>query len=364
MPASQPAIGRFGTIAVVACVLYPLLGGLLGCGTEANSNTEVAGGGGPATAVVVALPTRHEFADRIEALGTALANESVVITVQVTETVRRVAFHDGRTVETGQVLVELTSEEESAQLAEAQANHADATLRFRRIADLAKQGTESQSRLDEVSAARDAAEARLHEIQARISDRLIRAPFGGVLGLREVSPGTLLQPGDRITTLDDIDVIKVDFSVPEAFLAALQRGLEIESESAAYPGRRFAGTLTAIDTRIDPGTRAVRARAEIPNADHALRPGMLLTIVLYANPSESIALPEQALVPQGDKQFVVLVDGEHGRRVEVRIGRRVPGLVEILSGISLDDLVVVDGSSRVRPGGRVKIVRRSAPPGA
>ena len=331
------------------------LAGWTGCGSDAAP--QAGGGSERVTTVVITYAKKADFADRIEALGTAHANESVVITARVMESIQRVNFEDGATVDAGTVLVELTSTEESAQLDEARANYDETLRRYARIEDLAQQGTESQARLDSVTAARDAARARLAELRARLSDRLVRAPFRGVLGLRSVSPGGLVHPGDRITTLDDIDRIKVDFSVPERFLASLEPGQVIQTQSAAYPGRSFEGRISAIDTRIDPRSRAVRARAEIPNPDHALRPGMLLSLEVRANPRTSTALPEEALVPRGDTQFIVLVDAEErAQRMKVRIGRREPGLVEILDELPEGARIVIDGSTRVRPGGRVRIV--------
>jgi membrane fusion protein (multidrug efflux system) len=316
--------------------------------------------------VVLGHPTPRDFADQIEALGTAKANESVVITARVTETVQRVTFQDGADVEAGDVLVELTSAEESAQLDEARAQHADARQRYTRVVDLHRQGTESQSRLDQVTSQLDAARARLASLEARLSDRLVTAPFSGVLGLRAVSPGTLVKPGDRITTLDDIDLIKLDFSVPEAFLSSLRTGLVIQGRSSAYPERDFEGRVVAIATRLDPRTRAAMVRAELANPERLLRPGMLLTISLRANPRRSLAVPESALLPQASQQFAVRVDGElKASRVEVTIGRRVPGYVEVLSGLEATDRVVIDGASKVRPGSTVRVVGRAdAPPDA
>lgn len=349
--------------AHLAAASLLFLTGLAGCGSDATPQVE--GSSERVTAVVVTFAGKANFADRIEALGTAHANESVVITARVMETIQRINFQDGETVDADTVLVELTSTEESAQLDEARANYDESLRRYARIEDLAGKGTESQARLDSVTAARDAARARLAELRARLSDRLVRAPFRGVLGLRSVSPGGLVQPGDRITTLDDIDRIKVDFSVPERFLASLVPGQLIQTQSAAYPGRSFEGRISAIDTRIDPRSRAVRARAEIPNPDHALRPGMLLSLEVRANPRTSTALPEEALVPRGEKQFIVFVDAdERAQRMEVRIGRREPGLVEILDDLPEGARIVIDGSTRVRPGGRVRIVTPYADPEA
>jgi membrane fusion protein (multidrug efflux system) len=273
-----------------------------------------------------------------------------------------VLFEDGQAVRARETLVELESTEEVAQLAQARASQADAKLRFERVADLAKSGTESRSRYDEVRTALDAANARVEEIQARIADLRIRAPFAGVLGLREVSPGTLVKPGDRITTLDDVDRIKLDFSVPEAFLSLVEPGLEVRTQTAAVPGRTFVGRVAAVDSRVDPDTRAIRVRAEIDNPDHVLRPGLLLSLELRANPERSLALAEQALVPLGSSQFVVVLDqDDKPQRVEVEIGRRVPGLVEIRKGLTKDARVVIDGATLIPPGGVVEIVREETP---
>ena len=335
------------------------LAALLACDGGASK----AGGERPPTPVVVSSPFEYEFADRLEALGTAFANESVEITARVTKLVDRVLFEDSQAVKAGAILVELESNEESAQLAQARASRADAQIRFDRVSDLAKMGTESQSRYDEVRTALDAANARVEEIEARLSDLRIRAPFSGVLGLREVSPGTLLKPGDRITTLDDVDRIKLDFSVPETFLSMLTPGLEVKTQVAAYPGREFTGRVAAVDSRVDPDTRAVRVRAEIDNPDHAIRPGMLLSLALRGHPERALALAEQALMPSGASQFVVVLDaGDKANRVEVKIGRRVPGFVEIRSGLKPGDRVVIDGATLIPPGGVVKILRVEGPP--
>ncbi len=345
-------------------LLLALAGG--GCG-EPQEAVEAPGAavGGPRTPAVVATVDLHEFSDRIEAVGTARANESVLITARVTDTVVAVHFEGGQTVEAGDVLVGLTSAEESAQLSQARANYVEAKRQYARAEELFASASESRAKLDQQLAARDAARARLGELEARLADHLIRAPFGGVLGLRAVSPGTLLKPGDPITTLDDIDVIKLDFTVPEGFLSALRTGLAVRAASVAYPGEWFTGTVTGVDTRINPRTRAVTVRAELPNPGHRLRPGMLLSVGLETRRTLSPAVPEEALVSLGEQQFVVLVDEEdRAQRVEVAIGRRVPGLVEILSGVSAGDRVIVEGIDLARPGGLVRLVEPPAQPGA
>ena len=311
--------------------------------------------------VVVGDVAEHTFVDRIEALGTARANESIVVAAQVTETVSRVRFEDGAVVESGAVLVELTSREESAQLREARANYDEAVRQYERAVELRRNGSLSQAQLETQTSARAAAEARLAELEARLRDRLIRAPFAGVLGMRGVSPGTLVQPGDPITTLDDIELIKVDFSVPERFLSVVEPGLVVRATTAAWPDRRFEGVVRAIDTRIDPETRSVRMRADLRNPDHALRPGMLMAIDLSANERVAFSVPEESIVPLGEKNFVFVV-GEEGQaqRIELRTGRRAGGKVEVIAGLDGTERVVVEGGSMLFPGSSVEVVEETA----
>lgn len=351
-----------GSFASRACALALTLALAGSCG-DAEPQGVAAGGAGPgerATPVTTAPLSRRVFVDTIEALGTARANESVVITAQVTESVSRVRFEDGDVVAAGDVLVELTSREESAQLDQARASFDEAQRQFDRTRELRREGTASQATLDERTAARDAARARLDELHARMRDRLVRAPFAGVLGLRAVSPGTLVQPGDAITTLDDIDTIKLDFSVPERFLSVLATELPVRARAAAYRERVFEGRVRAIDTRVDPTTRAVRVRADLPNPERALRPGMLLTVELEANRAERLALPEQAIVPAGSAQRVFVLDGgERVREVAISTGRRSEGMVELLSGLDGSETLVVEGGSMLRPGALVRVVDRA-----
>jgi membrane fusion protein (multidrug efflux system) len=275
--------------------------------------------------------------------------------------VSRVYFEDGQVVAKGDVLVELTSREESAQLDEVRANLGEAKRQYERAAEMSRNGTLSDAQLDVRTTARAAAQARLEELRARMHDRLIRAPFAGVLGMRSVSPGTLVQPGDMITTLDDIDVIKIDFAVPERFLSVLLPGLKVRSTTAAYPDRVFKGTVRTIDTRVDPETRSVRVRADLPNPGHALRPGMLVAVELTANRQTRLAIPEESIVPIGERRFVFVVNSETSAdRIELTTGRRANGLVEVVAGLAGDERVVIEGGSMLSPGSVVKIVPRGA----
>jgi membrane fusion protein (multidrug efflux system) len=343
----------FGAWLRVGLCLAPLV--LAACG---GGTTPGAGAGAAKPQPVVVQPvTRSAWIDRIQALGTAKANESVTLTAKTAETVARVNFSDGQLVEAGAVLVEMTDRAEVAQLKEAQASYVETEKQYERLRGLVKQGTVTQSQADSQLAARDTARARMEAIRVRLSDRVVTAPFAGVLGFRSVSPGTLVQPGTVITTLDDIRTIKLDFSVPEIFLSALAPGQTIEATSAAYPGAAFNGTVTSLDSRVDPVTRAIVVRAEIPNPERLLKPGMLLSVEVLNRPRESLSVAEISLSALRDRMFVYRVDDDNvAREITVRIGGRRRGEVEILEGLNEGDRVVTDGLVRMRDGAPVAVV--------
>jgi membrane fusion protein (multidrug efflux system) len=217
------------------------------------------------------------------------------------------------------------------------------------------------SQLDTQRAAVDSAKARLDATRARLSDRVITAPFSGVLGFRRVSPGTLVTPGTTITSLDDISLIKLDFSIPETYLKVLAAGQTISAQSAAYPGRDFTGVVRTLGSRVDPITRAIAVRAEIGNADHALRPGMLLTVELWQPPRRALVIPEIAVVQVAREAFVFRPQPDHTvARVLVTLGTRRNAEVEVLSGLRAGDRIVVDGTVKLRPGSLIEDVTPAA----
>ena len=310
----------------------------------------------PPPPVTVTAVHYDDFVDTIEAIGTAHANESVTLTAKVTETVRAISFEDGQHVEKGALVAELLNTEQSADLAEARAAKVEADQQFERIANLVTKGNASRAQLDSQRATRDAAAARVDALEARLDDRLIRAPFAGVLGLRSVSPGQLVSPGDPIVTLDDISIMKVDFSVPETFLAVLKPGLSIRARSAAYPNRLFEGKVAMVDTRVDPISRAILVRAVIDNADGALHPGMLMSIDLVQNQRRSLVVPEISLVPVQSQQYVFTVEDGTAHRVPIEIGTRRLGDVEVLSGLKEGAQVITEGTTRANDKKPVKVV--------
>ena len=310
--------------------------------------------------VIVAPVISMPFEDRVEALGTLKANESVVLTASVTETVGALHFDDGDRVAAGQLLVEMTSAEEKARLKEVRAREQEAKRQYSRVESLARQGTASQSLLDERRREWQTARAQLVAIESRLSDLLVKAPFAGVIGLRNVSVGALVEPGDEIATLDDDALLKLDLSVPSVYLPTLLPGLPVVAKTAAYGDREFKGRLRSIDSRVDPVTRSVIARVILPNEDRVLKPGLMMQVTLKKNPRTALVIPESALMPSGNKQYVLVAapdtNGYTAERRQVSIGTRRPGLVEITSGLSEDEKVVTHGSMRARPGQSIAIM--------
>jgi membrane fusion protein (multidrug efflux system) len=323
---------------------------------EVQAPQEEQRGGGP-TPVVVADVIRAPFLDTLQAVGTAAANESIEITASVSDRVQSLTFREGELAQAGQILVQLDTREEEAELAEALANLDDQRRQFERLDALVATNSAALSQRDEQKSRMDAAAARVDVIRARIADRTLRAPFSGLVGLREVSPGALVSPGARITTLDDIQPLKLDFSIPESFLTILRPGAVIRARTIAYPGRVFEGRVAHISPRVDPVTRSVAIRAELPNDERLLRPGMLLTVDLVRDRRRGLMVPEAALIPEGDRQYLYRLVGGTVERVEVGIGARRPGIVEITRGLEEGDRVVVEGAVRLRPGVEVRIQR-------
>lgn len=310
----------------------------------------------PASLVTVTTLEPGPWQEEILALGTAQANESVTITAKVTETVTRINFNDGDLVEAGALLVDLSGRAEVAQLEAAQATFGEASKQYDRLAELVTQGTIPRSQLDTQLAVRDAARARADAIRAALADRIITAPFAGVLGFRRVSQGSLLTPGTVITTLDDIRTIKLDFPVPEAWFSRLASGQQVQSTSPTFPDQSFTGKVSAIGSRVDPLTRAVTIRAELPNPESKLRPGMLLSVRVQMPERTALIVPEIALEQVGTRAFVYRVnDDDTVEQVDVVPGARRRGAVEIISGIEAGTRIVVDGTVKLRTGAKIRV---------
>ena len=309
--------------------------------------------------VIVSQVREIRLADRIEALGTLRANESARLTATTTDTIAEIRFEDGQRVSEGDVLVVLNHHEQLAERAETRAAAEEARRQHERVKDLAKRGTASASLLDQRRREYDTALARVQAAEARVRDRLIVAPFDGVVGLRNLSVGSLLSPDTVVTNLHDDSVMKLDFTVPELFVASVAPGLTIEAQSRAFPEEVFRGEVVSVSNEIDPVTRAFRVRALIPNPERRLRSGMLLTLALASGERDAHVVPEEALLTRGREHsvFVVLGAGDalHAERRIVQIGTRVPGVVEILAGLEAGERVVTHGAFRLNDGDEVRI---------
>ena len=307
--------------------------------------------------VVVSEARIQPFPLSAEALGNARANEAVDIRPENTAAITEILFEEGQTVNQGDILLRLENSEPLADLAAAKAALVDSESQFRRSEELFKTRVVSESELEQMEARRDADQAAVNAAQSRLNHTVIRAPFTGQLGLRRVSLGSIVNPLTVITTLDDTSQIKLDFDVPEVFMARLSLGLTVNARSAAWPDLVFQGRVISIDTRVDPVSRTIIVRAILPNDQGRLRPGMFLTVSLLKEDIQSLLVPEQAIVPERSKQFVFVVgEGDVVERREVTTGRRRPGEVEILDGLADGERVIIEGTQKVRPGQTVRIV--------
>jgi membrane fusion protein, multidrug efflux system len=304
--------------------------------------------------VVTAAAVTKPLAVEIEAVGTARARESVDITSKASNTVTAIRFDEGDRVRRGAVLVELDGAEARAALAEAEAALADSQSQFNRSRELFAQQALSRSQLDQIEATLKGNQARVDVARARVADTVIRAGFAGVTGFRRVSVGSLVSPGSVITTLDDTATIKLDFTVPETYLFVIKRGLPVVARSVGLPGRDFTGQVTNLDSRVDPVTRSITVRAQIPNEGGLLRPGMFMTVKLQGEAVTALVVPEAAIVPEQGRVFVFVVRDGRVERREVQLGKRRPGEVELVAGLQAGERVITEGTQNVRDGTPVR----------
>jgi membrane fusion protein (multidrug efflux system) len=284
----------------------------------------------------------------------------VDVSSKTSNVVTAIRFRDGEFVKRGQVLVQLDDAQARAEVATAQAVLTESESQYNRSRELMNTQALSKSSFDQLEGTVKANRARLSAATARLEDTVIRAPFSGRVGLRRVSVGTLISPGDVITTLDDTSVIKLDFAVPENLLATLREGLSVRATAPAYPGRTFVGKVASIDSRVDENTRSVTVRALLANEDGALKSGMFLNVSLAKDERSALLIPEEALTPEGERQYVFTVAEGRATRREVRIGGRSPGSVEVLAGLNAGERVVVEGTQKIRDGAPVVAIDRVA----
>ena len=341
-------------LVLPSCLLLALL--LSACGKDDAAKQGGPGGGrkGGPVPVVVETVREQDWTDALRALGTVHAREAVTITAKVSETVQQVHFDSGQEVARGAPLVTLSGQQQLASLASAEATLKEAEQQYQRYAQLVSQQLVAKSTLDAQRATRDAARAQVAQIRANLSDRVIRAPFAGVLGIRQVSPGALVTPGTVIATLDDIARAYVDFPLPETELAGVAPGQAVSGRVGAYGGRVFDGSVAAVSARLDAASRAATVRGDFPNPDRALKPGMLVEVRLARGTRPALVVPEIAVQQVGNETFVWRVKADHTvEKANVVVGGRVPGKVMLTDGVKAGERIVSEGVGKLQAGAKV-----------
>jgi membrane fusion protein (multidrug efflux system) len=310
--------------------------------------------------------------DDSQAVGSLRARQGVVLKPEVSGRIQTLSFGDGQRIQKGQLMVQLDDTLQQAQLKQAEASAAIARTNLQRSRELAAQNFVSQSAVDQNAAALEVAQAQVALAQAQISRMKILAPFDGITGIRSVSVGDYVKDGADLVMIEDVSSLWVDFRLPERYLSRLKPGQSVEVVLDAIPDRKFKAQVDAIDAQLDANGRSVLVRARMPNGDGRLRGGMFARVrAVFDVRDKALVLPEEALVPLGNRQVVFKVtDGASGgkvaQRADVKIGMRVPGRVEILEGVAAGDVVVIAGQARLMRGENlaVRVVDLNRPRGS
>jgi membrane fusion protein, multidrug efflux system len=338
------------------------------------------GPGGQPPVVEVSPVAKGEITEIAEAVGTTRAFESVVINSRLSGMIEAISFEEGANVQLGQELLRLDGAERRAEweatkaaITQEEAKRNELKTKLDRAVQLRRTGAGTEALVDDLTAqiktsdsAIQNAIARERAATARMNDVMVRAPFSGRVGIRNVSVGSFLQTTTNITTLDDISKVRLDFQVPENLMSRIQTGATVKATAAAFGNRSFVGKVAVVDTRVDTLTRSVKLTAVVENPDLALRPGMFLNVALeVARRPDALLIPEEAIVGEGPLQVAfAVVDGKVERRV-LKVGQREAGKVEILDGVKSGEQIVVRGVQRVRAG--IQVTARplgAAPPAA
>lgn len=347
-----PLIG-LAALAAYAYYAYrapsPSVAGAPG-GTAPGTKGPGVPGGGPVNVEVAEVAARTVEED-VDAVGTLRSSESVVVRPEISGRIERLNFTEGAAVAKGQVIVALDDSVPAAELAQAKANLALAESSFNRTQELEKEKFVSATAKDQALNSLRVAQANVQLAEARLAKTKIIAPFGGIIGIRQVSVGDYVKEGQDLVTLEDISALKVDFRLPEQLLAVLKPGQTVEVGTDALPGRKFIAVLDAIDPLVDQNGRAVLLRARLKNTEGQLRPGMFVrTRLIVSARANALTVPEEALVPVGADQFVFRVADGKAQRVKVRTGMRRGGTVEIVEGLAAGDTIVTAGQIKLREG--------------
>jgi membrane fusion protein (multidrug efflux system) len=299
-------------------------------------------------------------ADNIQAIGSLQSEESAKITVELPGRISEILFKEGQAVAQNEILLKLDDALAQAELADAQARQNLAQANLNRANQLARTGSGTERARDEAVANFETGRAAVELARARLTKHTIRAPFAGVAGLRAVSVGAFVNTGAEIVGLEKIDTLKVDFRVPEVFLSNVRTGQSVEVTVDALAERKFSGTIYAIDPLVDVNGRALRVRAQLPNPDGVLRPGLFARILIKGTEQQVVVVPESAVMPRGGDSFVFRIQDGRAVETKVELGARKAGAVEIRNGLAADAVVVTAGHQRLRDGAPVVVVASSA----
>ncbi|CAM5205193.1 hypothetical protein ARD30_24505 [Bosea thiooxidans] len=345
-------------------VLLVIVAALAGGGYYAYRNQRSAGQTAQASAVSAPRAVPVEVADvelmtvneEVEALGTLAADESVIIAPEIAGRVVALGFKEGERVKVGQDLVKLDTAILDAELKQALADLGLARDTSERLRALVQRGSGTQVALDEATAKLASSEARVQLAKAKLAQSTIVAPFSGVVGLRAVGVGDFVSVGKPLITLTNVDPIKIDFRVPELYMSRIKVGQPVQMRVDAVPDRPFTGKIFAIDPVVDINGRAMRLRASIPNPDLILKPGLFARLAITVDQRQNaMVVPEMAVVPDGIGKMVYVAENGKAKRVPVELGKRLPGKVEIVSGLTPKMKIITAGQMRLRDGSPIAV---------
>ncbi|USD31873.1 MULTISPECIES: efflux RND transporter periplasmic adaptor subunit [Vibrio] len=319
---------------------------------------------GPQTVTVVTEQVQtHQVSQSLSLVGKIEAEQSVVLSSEVTGRVDVIAFKANQEVKKGQLLIQLNDDKAKASVAEAKAYLRDEKRKLKEFERLVKRNAITQTEIDAQKASVEIAQARLDAANANLSDLNITAPFSGTVGFVDFSLGKLVSTGDELVALDDLSVMQLDLQVPERYLSQISKGMKVTATTAAWDGWMFEGQVVGIDSRINEETLNLRVRIHFENPDKKLKPGMLVAADMDFPPVEAPIIPVQALEYSGTKRYVYVVGGDSKAvRTEVFLGARIGNQVVIEKGLDIGQKIVVQGIVNMRDGVAVSELGKDGKP--
>ncbi|HSW14142.1 MAG TPA: efflux RND transporter periplasmic adaptor subunit [Solimonas sp.] len=357
MSPSRPPIPRWP-----AATLLCLSALLSACNKAAETPAGAAAKPRPAVAVETATVATATLAREIVAVGSVRSDESVTLAPEIAGRIASIGFQEGKAVKAGQLLFALDDAVHRAAVAQARADQGLAQRNQERGTELFERRLISQQERDTLRSTLESAQATLALAQAQLAKTRITAPFGGVAGLRQVSPGDYVTAGQALVNIEAMEQVKIDFRVPEIALSQLSPGQALDIEVDAWPGEHFKGEVYAIEPRINDSTRSIGLRARLSNPEGRLRPGLFARLRLQTSSEANVVvIPEQAIFPRGEQQFVYVVANGVAQEREVRLGLREPGRAEVVEGLRAGEVLVVSGLQKLSPGANVVPAAAQAP---